>query len=210
MVAFNYEIRAKARKQLKGKWGTPILVCFIYGVIFSVLSLVPVIGGIASLILSGPLSLGLVIFALKFSNEEPAKVSDLFEGFSNFGSALALHLWMALWIALWSLLLIIPGIIKSIAYSMSFYVLAENPEIGAREALNISKRITMGYKGRIFMMGLSFIGWAILACLTLGIGLLWLTPYIQISFANLYKELKAEAVANNRFYSSLASNTVSS
>ncbi len=93
---------------------------------------------------------------------------------------------------------------------MSFYILAENPQLGAREALNISKRITMGYKGRIFMLGLSFIGWAILACITLGIGFLWLVPYIQISFANLYKELKAEAVANNRFNSSLAGSVVSS
>ena len=123
---------------------------------------------------------------------------------------MALYLWSALWIFLWSLLLIIPGIIKAISYSMSFYILAENQQIGVREALNISKRITMGYKGRIFMLWLSFIGWAILACVTFGIGFLWLMPYIQITFANLYKELKAEAIANNRFNSSLAGNAVSS
>ena len=210
MVAFNNELRAKAKAQLKGKWGTPILVCFLYWLISGAISFVPGIGSIASLILAGPLSLGLVIFALKFSNEEPAEVSNLFDGFNNFISAMALYLWSALWIFLWSLLLIVPGIIKSISYSMSFYILAENPQINVREALNISKRITMGYKGRIFMLGLSFIGWAILACITLGIGFLWLVPYIQIAFANLYKELKAEAVANNRFNSSLAGNAVSS
>lgn len=210
MVAYNNELRAKARAQLKGKWGTPILVCFLYWLISGAVSLVPGIGSIASLILAGPLSLGLTIFALKFSNEEPAEVSNLFDGFNNFISAMALYLWSALWIFLWSLLLIVPGIIKSISYSMSFYILAENPQINAREALNISKRITMGYKGRIFMLGLSFIGWAILACITFGIGFLWLVPYIQISFANLYKELKAEAVANNRFNSSLAGNAFSS
>lgn len=210
MVAFNNELRAKAREQLKGKWGTPILVCFLYGIITGLISLVPGIGGIASLIITGPLTLGLVIFALKFSNGETAEVNTLFDGFSNFVTALGLHLWMVLWIFLWSLLLIIPGIVKSIGYSMSFYILAENPQLGAREALNISKRITMGYKGRIFMLGFSFIGWAILACLTLGIGFLWLVPYIQIAFANLYNELKAEAVANNRFNSPLAGNAISS
>lgn len=209
MVAFNYELRAKARAQLKGKWGIPILVCFLYEIISIVISYAPEIGWIASLILTGPLMLGLVIFALRFANGEQTEVSNLFDGFNNFVVAMALYLWVTLWTFLWSLLLIIPGIIKSLSYSMCFYVLAENPEIGVKEALNISKRITMGYKGRIFLLWLSFIGWAFLACLTLGIGFLWLIPYIEITFANLYKELKAEAVANNRFYSSLAGNAVS-
>lgn len=209
MVAYNNEIRAKARAQLKGKWGTPILVCFIYGVISLVISIVPGIGSIAALILAGPLMLGLTIFSLKFACGEQAEVGNLFDGFNNFVAAMILYLWMVLWIFLWSLLLIIPGIIKSLSYSMSFYVLADNPQIGFREALNVSKRITMGYKGRIFLLGLSFIGWAILACLTLGIGFLWLVPYMQISFANLFIELKNEAVANGRYNSSLAGNTVS-
>lgn len=209
MVAYNKEIRAKARAQLKGKWGTPILVCLLYMVISGVISVIPGIGSIAALILAGPLMLGFIIFFVKVASGEQAEVGNLFEGFNNFVPAMALYLWMVLWVFLWTLLLIIPGIIKSLSYSMCFYVLADNPQIGFREALNVSKRMTMGYKGRIFLLGLSFIGWAILACLTLGIGFLWLTPYMQTSFANLFIELKNEAVANGRYNSSLAGNTVS-
>ena len=210
MVALNNELRATARAQLKGKWGTPILICFIYGIISLAVSFIPGIGGVASLILTGPLTLGLVTFTLKFSNEESVEVSNLFDGFNNFVAALGLYLWMSLWIFLWSLLLIVPGIIKSFSYSMSFYILSENPQLGAKEALNLSKQITKGYEGKIFILGLSFIGWMLLAGLTLGIGFLWLMPYIQITFANLYKELKTEAVANGSFNTSVASNAVSS
>jgi uncharacterized membrane protein len=209
LVAYNKEIRAKARAQLKGKWGTPILVCFLSMIISGVISFIPGIGGIAALILSGPITLGLTIFFIKVASGEQAEVGNLFDGFNNFVPAMVLYLWMMLWVFLWTLLLIIPGIIKSLSYSMSFYVLADDPQISFREALNVSKRMTMGYKGRIFLLGLSFIGWAILACLTLGIGFLWLTPYMQTSFANLFIELKNEAVANGRYNSSLAGNTVS-
>jgi len=147
---------------------------------------------------------GVSSFCLKFIDEKPASVSNLFDGFKNTVSSIALYFWMLLWIVLWSLLLIIPGIIKAISYSMCYYVLADNPEVGVREALKISQRITEGYKGRIFLLYLSFIGWALLSFLTLGIGYLWLMPYINISFANLFKELKAEAIANKRFTSELA------
>lgn len=200
LVALNSELRAKAREQLKGKWKTPVLAVLVYGVIAMGMSAVPLIGPLASLVLTAPLMLGLIIFFLKFSNGEPVEVSNLFDGFTYFGPALGLYYWMGLWIFLWSLLLFIPGIIKSISYSMSFYIMADNPQIGAKEALNISKRITTGFKGKIFMLGLSFIGWSLLACLTLGIGFLWLVPYAQLSFVNLYKELKAEAEANGNYH----------
>ena len=74
-----------------------------------------------------------LIFAIRFSREEKPEVGVLFEGFNNFGPALGLYLWNALWVCLWMLLLIIPGFIKSISYSMSFYILADNPKIGVRE-----------------------------------------------------------------------------
>ena len=199
MLSMNSELRLKARRQLNGNWGTPILVCFLYFVVACVASVIPALGPIISLLITGPLVIGLILFAIRFSREEKPEVGVLFEGFNNFGPALGLYLWNALWVCLWMLLLIIPGFIKSISYSMSFYILADNPKIGVRNAMNISKVITNGYKGKIFLLGLSFIGWALLACLTLGIGLLWLAPYIQVTFANFYNDLKTETVANGKY-----------
>ena len=88
------------------------------------------------------------------------------------------------------LLLIVPAIIAAFSYSMVFYILADNPDISPTNALKKSKEMMMGYKWKIFFLGLSFLGWALLAILTLGIGLLWLMPYIQVSTINFYEDIK--------------------
>lgn len=87
-------------------------------------------------------------------------------------------------------------IIKSISYSMTPYILADNPFIGYQRALKLSIAMTHGHKGAIFVLALSFIGWGILAVLALGIGLLFLTPYIQGTYAQLYLKLREIAIQN--------------
>ncbi|GHT57847.1 hypothetical protein FACS18945_2990 [Bacteroidia bacterium] len=91
----------------------------------------------------------------------------------------------------WSLLLIIPGIIAAISYSMTFYIIADDPAISAMDAINKSKKMMYGYKMKYFCLSLRFLGWALLCILTLGIGFLWLMPYIQVTFAKFYDDLKA-------------------
>lgn len=201
----NKELRADAREQLKGRWASAIGIVFLYNVIVILLGLlncIPYLGSIIIFILSAPLALGLIIFSLKFKRRESYSVSTLFDGFKQFGSAVGLYLWMVLWTVLWMLLLIIPGIIKAISYSMSFYILADNPSVGIRNALNLSKQLMDGFKWKFFVLQLSFIGWAILSILTLGIGLLWLIPYVQISMANFYDDVKGHAADNNIFVES--------
>ena len=97
---------------------------------------------------------------------------------------------MVVFVFLWALLLIIPGIIAAIAYSQTFYILAEDDTIGSMDALRKSKEMMIGYKWKYFCLGLRFIGWALLCVLTLGIGFLWLSPYIQVSYAKFYEDLK--------------------
>lgn len=106
-------------------------------------------------------------------------------------------LWFVLWVFLWMLLFVIPGIVKTFAYSQMFFVLAEYPGIGVRKAMHISKLITRGHKGDLFVMYLSFFGWMILCALSCGIGSLWLAPYMTTSFVNAYLALKNEAIATN-------------
>jgi uncharacterized membrane protein len=106
-------------------------------------------------------------------------------------------LWMGLFTMLWTLLFIIPGIIKALAYFMTPYILAECPDVTATDALKLSMRMTAGHKGKVFVMGLSFIGWGLLTALTFGIlGIFYTGPYYYTSFAGLYHELKEEALKN--------------
>lgn len=144
-----------------------------------------------------PLSVGYNAFTLRIYRGVQADVGGMFrDGFSNYWRHVGGMLWMGLFTFLWTLLLIVPGIIKALAYFMTPYILADCPNVPATEALKLSMRMTAGHKGRIFVMGLSFIGWALLTSLTGGIlGIFYTGPYMSTSYAGLYDELKNEALA---------------
>ncbi|SCY10357.1 DUF975 family protein [Alkaliphilus peptidifermentans] len=97
---------------------------------------------------------------------------------------------------LWTLLLIIPGIIKSYAYRMVPYILADNPGIGAKRAIELSNKMTDGEKFDMFVLDLSFIGWYILGALLLIIGMIFVMPYENSTFAELYLVLRQKAIDN--------------
>lgn len=84
-------------------------------------------------------------------------------------------------------------IILAIGWSQAPYIIVEN-NIGVIESMKISMKMMKGYKLKYFTLGLSFIGWAILSILTLGIGFLWLIPYINLTFANFYKDICSDFI----------------
>ena len=186
MLKLNSELREDAREQLSGKWGGAILACVVYSIISSAAS---GLGGIGSLILGGPLDLGLAAYFITLKRKKNAQMEDLFRGFSSFERALVLHIVRMIFIILWSLLFVIPGIVAALRYSMAMYILHDNPELSGMDALNQSKEMMDGRKGKLFGLYLSFIGWAILCLFTLGIGYLWLVPYMKASEANFYENL---------------------
>ena len=94
-----------------------------------------------------------------------------------------------LYIVLWTLALIVPGIIKTYSYKMVPYILSENPEMETHEVLSISKNMTYGHKWDMFVLDLSFLGWQILGALLFGIGTLFVYPYIEATYAQLYMAL---------------------
>lgn len=190
LIKENSFLRAEARSQLKGQWGMAILLCLIYSALSGAVGFIEYIGPILSIILNGVLALGLVSCFTKLSRNESFQFENLFDGFKNFKSAIILQILITLFIFLWSLLLVIPGIIAQLRYSMSFYILNDNPGISAKEALEASKSMMQGYKWKLFCLHLSFIGWGILSIITLGIGFLWLIPYVNASIANFYNNLK--------------------
>lgn len=127
-------------------------------------------------------------------NRETATFSVFLEAFSSWFKAIRAGFWTALWLVLWGFLFIIPAYIKFFAYSQIFYLLAEYPSLSVRKALKISIAITKGYKGELFVMHLSFLGWSLLANLAAGIGYLWLIPYMRVSFTHSYYFLKENAL----------------
>lgn len=179
------ELRQKARAQLEGKWGKTVLVYLLFLIIVGA---IPGLG----LILGGPLLLGLTYYFIAVARNEESEFELLFKGFDNFGKAIGLYLLKYLFIVLWSLLFTIPGIIAAYRYAMAFYILRDEPEIGVSEALTKSSEMMKGHKWQLFVLYLTFIGWGILCIFTMGIGALWLNPYISTTVTNFYEELKNE------------------
>ena len=193
MKTENLVLMQMARKSLKDKWGlaigTFVVYMLIIGAIQTATEFFPLVG-LLLLAISGPMALGIAIFSINISRNQDARLEQIFQGFNNFNTSLGAYLLMLLFTFLWTLLLIIPGIIAVLSYSMTFYILADDNSIGAMEAIDKSKKMMDGYKWKYFCLGLRFIGWSLLCILTLGIGFLWLLPYMQVSMVKFYDDIK--------------------
>ena len=194
MKTENAILMQQARETLRDKWGLAVGTFFVYLLITGVLQSIPVLGTIGSLILSGPLILGATLFSLSLSRNQEATFEQIFKGFDNFAIALPAYLLMLLYIVLWMLLLIVPGIIAALSYSMTFYIIADDNTISAKDALKKSKAMMQGNKWKLFCLGFRFFGWFLLCILTLGIGFLWFIPYVHVSMAKFYDDVKANTV----------------
>lgn len=191
----NSELRKNAREQLGGgifqnKWLMMLLVCFIVTALTGVVSMTYV----GVLILAGPLEYGLARVTVgRVRGKEEINPGETFVGFTeNFGGSFLLGLLQSIFIALWSLLFIIPGIVKSYSYSMSFYIQQEDRSKDWKTCINESRQMMNGHKGQLFCLDLSFIGWYIVGALCLGIGTFFVVPYHQMARANFFMALAAE------------------
>ena len=191
----NKVFRANARAQLGGNifsnnWLMALGVCFISSAIIAVGNS---LAGIVGLILTGFLTYGLarVFLQLVRGQKDKIEIGDLFSGSEHFGSLLVLNLLISLFTFLWTLLFIIPGIVKSYAYSMAFYIKHDHPEYDWKQCIDESQRYMKGYKWQLFCLDFSFIGWILLGALCCGIGTLWVSPYMAAARANFYENLKA-------------------
>ncbi len=188
-------LKTKAKAQIKGKIGILFVITLVIGIVSSlasgVLSLIPVVGSLlATVIVTPAFALSMVRVYLLVIKDQKPEVKDAFSGFDDFWSAFKVTFFVGLFTFLWSLLFVIPGIIKSISYSMSMFILAENKGKSALECINESKKMTEGHKAELFVLALSFIGWILLCFLTFGIAYIWVLPYMEATFANAYQSLK--------------------
>lgn len=213
-------IRKQARENLTGNWGISIAVAAIASLLGALLigsQFFPQlttqtegsgfrnldlnnfhlrignynVTGIIGFFLGGTVQLGYVQYLLKQYHREKGEFSDLFSQFHRFGQGFAQAFLRGLFTFLWSLLFFIPGIVKSLSYSMAPYIMADNPEMTALEAINASKEMMDGHKMDLFILHLTFIGWDMLAMLTLNLGHLVLNPYKNAAQTVFYRELCA-------------------
>lgn len=116
------------------------------------------------------------------------------EGFDNYGKYFTVGVMTNLSIFLWTLLFIVPGIIKEFEYFFVGQIIHDNPNLDYKQAKDLSRRMTKGFKGELFFMGLSFILWYILVAITFGIALLYVLPYVSCTTAMYYENLKHTAI----------------
>ena len=164
--------------------------------LIGILAAVAAIGaiyGIALFVVGGAVQLGYCRFNLKLVDGYMGTVGDLFSKFDRLGQALLMNILMGLFVSLWSLLLIVPGIVAAYKYAMAPYILLEDPDCTAMEAIRRSKQMMDGHKGELFSLDISFIGWVLLSILTLGIGGLFLTPYTAAARAVFYRSLQVRS-----------------
>lgn len=216
------EIRSIARENLTGNWGisvgTTLVAALLGGMIAGVGSglnfnfnedtirnlpralwgiLLPAASfagllGLVSFIIGGTVELGYAKFLLKQHDHRELQFSDLFSQFGRFGTGFAQQFLRILYVTLWTLLFIIPGIVKGFSYAMTPFILEDHPEMTASEAIKASMKLMDGHKMDLFILSLTFIGWQLLACLTMGIGFLFLNPYMNAAYAVFYRSISGQ------------------
>lgn len=144
------------------------------------------------------LSVGFAVaFLLLLRNGDDRLTSNMFEvSFRQYWHKVWGMFLMYLFIALWTLLFILPGIVKAFSYALTPFILEENPDLSANEAIDHSRAMMKGHKFDLFYLYLSFIGWFLLSFLTLGIGFIWLIPYMNTAQAAFYEDVKADYERN--------------
>ena len=190
------ELKARARAQLGGGifqnlWMMGLAVCLLVGLLESAAAtILPAIG---ALIVIGPLEYGQAYIFLKQARDrQPVQLGDMFRGFQDdFGGTFLIGFLSQLFVALWSLLFLIPGIVKSYAYSMAYYVKLDHPDYGWKACIDESRHLMDGHKWEKFVLDLSFLGWIFVGALCLGVGTLWVTPYMAATEAQFYEYVRS-------------------
>lgn len=143
-------------------------------------------------ILMMPLGIGTTAFFVSLIENENFEAKDLFKYYHDFVKIIGVTILMGLIVMLGYICFIIPGIILTLSYSLVPIILIKKPELGIVETLKYSREKMQGHKLDTFVLGLSFIGWAILGTLTFGILYIWLYPYMQLTFTKFYLNILGE------------------
>mgnify|MGYP002541604855 FL=1 len=191
-------LRRQALDALRGRW-TPAaiagLAMFVTVAVFSGIAQIPYVGFVGNLLnlfVGSFICMGGYFLFWDMLRGEDADMKKLGEPFGDYARYLIGIVLLVIYTFLWSLLLLVPGIIKSISYSMTYYIMRENPGMSGEQAIQRSMAMMRGHKMQYFLLFLSFIGWTILALIPAGLGFIWLIPYMYTAQAAFYEELKKD------------------
>ena len=188
-ISMNFNVAGQTIKSIGTNGGVDSEVGAFILASLPIIIIASLFAAVIYFVLGSFIGVGYAKFNLNLVDKKNAAFETLFEYFSHWKTTTIARLLRALYVFLWSLLFIIPGIVAGFSYAMTDYILAEDPELTADEAISQSKSMMMGNKWRFFCLQFSFIGWDILATLAFGIGHLWLTPYKQAAYAAFYREV---------------------
>jgi uncharacterized membrane protein len=177
--------RAELKLQAKQCLQTDFLNIIIFFILFMMLNY----ASKAFIIFTGALFFGLDAYFLDLIRKQETSFNHLFSGFNYFVQTLLIYLLSALYIILWSLLLIVPGIMKAFSYSMTYYILKDNPGMEAGEVIDASMALMQGHRWRLFVLCLSFFWWFMLCAVTCGIAVAYVGPYMSATLAGFYQDL---------------------
>ena len=200
-MGINQTYKDRALASLEGKWGSAaiatLIIAIITGGISTVITLPMGSDTVAGLSTNGiwsllclPLEWGFTVYFLSLIRQEDIRYERLFEGYKDFIRTFLMEFLYCLAVAVGTCLLIVPGIILGIGLCMAPYILKDDPQISAMDALMKSWQMTRGHKMKLFWLGLSFIGWIILSLCTFGLGFFLLAPYMEATFAHYYEDIK--------------------
>lgn len=198
---FAKDYRRAAWNKLSGHWIEVVVAYVIYSLMVAVAGTT----GIGLLLLSGVFTVGMSLYVLQLVRFGNFKLEYIFGGFSQgLGSNIVAGILVPLFTFLWSLLFWIPGIIKTYSYSMTYYILADNPEMAPTDAITESRKLMNGKKWKLFCLDFSFIGWYLLSVLTFGILALWIAPYHMTARAEFYESIKPQPAQDDAFFGGMA------
>lgn len=194
------ELKSEALNALEGNWGKAAVATIIYFIVIYVGDLVKLVDlsewmalvSLVWLLVVSPVNVcyanSIRVFTKSGNNDFTGTMFRLLsDGYLHYLKGMLL---MYLYIFLYSLLCVIPGIMMALNYAMVPYILVENPELSLNDALKLSRNMMYGHRWELVKLYLSFIGWIILSIFTLGIGYLWLNPYIFATLSGFYDEVK--------------------
>lgn len=172
---------------------TDVQIFAVLMIVLGVVATIVLVAAIIRIFLLNPLEVGCQRFFVE-NSKNPAELSELGFGFKNhYGNVVATILLRDVFLFLWSLLFVIPAIVKTYSYRMVPYIVAENPDMKATDAITLSRNMMKGHKWNAFVLDLSFIGWYLLSCLTLGLlAFFYVSPYHYATNAELYGALKSK------------------
>lgn len=190
------QLMQKARTLLATHWVLSIGVCFVYSLVVAFPAELNSYGEMLSFLLAGPLQLGLCFFFLNLVRGEETRFELLFKGFKPLLTVLLCYAIIAALTIVGLILLIVPGIIVALGFSMTYYIIADDPEITFQVALEQSWKLTDGYKMELWVLNLRFIPWYILGLLCLIVGVFAVIPWHNTTLALYYEHLKEQQLSS--------------